>query len=94
MSKDYDLIPTEDLYTMLQNNMRIVKNFVNMLVGDAPYPDPRMLADMIIELDIDRFLEFLRDGTEEFMKNFDLLELVAEITIENNQIYKTLAGRV
>lgn len=94
MSKDYDLIPTEELYTMLQNNMRVVRNFVNMIIGDAPYPDPRMLADMIIDLDIDRFLDFLKDQKEEFMKNFDLLELVAEITIENNQIYRTLAGRV
>lgn len=94
MVADLGLIPTADLYTMLQNNMRVIKNFVDMLIGDAPYPDPRIVADMVIELGADRFLEHLKDQKDEFLKNLDLLELVAQITIENNQIYKELVGRV
>jgi hypothetical protein len=89
----FELWATDHLFRFLQSNMETLRGILNTLLGNEPYPDPRLLADSISAMSLEDFMGFARVGKDEFLSNLDILELSAKIAYENNQILKVLVER-
>ena len=93
--EDYENWTNEQLFEAFRNNNLAVATSIRELIGDAPLPDPRELADLLNSMRLEHWDMMWQD--EQYRKmlrsNIDVMRAVSAINVENVQIISAMLHR-
>lgn len=84
-----------ELFSAWVNNWKVLQTGLNEIVGDAPMPDPREIAKLLIEMPEDIWVAMFESEStsSDLRRTMDLQELLANINLENAEILKAALAK-
>jgi len=91
----YEEKTLSELFRAWIDNWKVVQTGIREIVGDSQLPDPREMAEALINMPEEVWVEMFRSetATEILRKQMDLQKLMAEVQLENAHILNAALQR-
>lgn len=92
---NYELYSSEALFKLYRENIQTVATAIREVLGDAPFPDPREVAEKMTQMELGQWdsLWLDRDARKIMQDNLALVKIMAQVQTENADILEEMLNR-